>query len=779
MKARYYVIGRALQHTVITVIGAFLAAGSIANAAIPVTYERALQSGSPEKLLIEAQSVQKKRNLTGSVDLEVKAKVIAVEKSATGLKEGDSLTIRYWIPDPGMPLPAGAWPIEIEKGKTYTAYLGPPSGAYRRLDDKEKKIYFPAAVSGSFHVSSQIPAADRTQVTWPPPEMKDLPADYLDRLRWALQLQSDRFDDPKTKGKGSVVKVRIGIAGLALGQHVDELNAYFEADGFGWKPSEQWGFSLFSASYLRLYALYNDRTGVMKGRLSPKAQENLEKSFWECARAYSKLAEAKIDVWESDGSENHHITSRVSDFLVAQFLKDIPAYASLKYDDGSTLKQQYEARLDYWSKWLDQRARRGLFYEDGSSYENYTIEALFNLRDFAEDRVLRRKADMFLDLVFANMAEETLGSVRGGPKTRTKEEGFEARYYGLLFNQGERFRESGSYLLPTSSYYPPPVIVSLGRDASNRGAYSWSKRAPGFKKPPRPTDPPKWYVFDDTNSIIRNGFTTTHFHIGSHGVDATAEINRDARQQRWQGVVFANDPMARISMDGVSVKGTPGNPEKDGYIGNPFKTIQDRNIMITRKWGPSTDRGVDPNLWIYFSHALDRVEEEDEWIFAKAGDAFAAVKVVGGYQWVTPWKHRDSLRPKSFVRLLNPDSPIITIADDAADYNGDFKAFKKALKAQPITWADGVLKFATITHQGPLAPGKVNGKPVELRPPRVNDSPFIRSDWDSGIIYVRKGKETLKLDFSDPGNPIRTVDARVTSEFPPGIGTATPILFER
>ena len=78
-----------------------------------------------------------------------------------------------------------------------------------------------------------------------------------------------------------------------------------------------------------LYALYN--TGVMKGRLSSKAQEPLEKSFWECARAYSKLAEAKIDVWESDGSENHHITSRMSDFLVAQFLKDIPAYFFLRH----------------------------------------------------------------------------------------------------------------------------------------------------------------------------------------------------------------------------------------------------------------------------------------------------------------------------------------------------------------------------------------------------------------------------------------------------------------
>ena len=71
------------------------------------------------------------------------------------------------------------------------------------------------------------------------------------------------------------------------------------------------------------------------------------------------------------------------------------------------------------------------------------------------------------------------------------------------------------------------------------------------------------------------------------------------------------------------LRGTPENAEKDGYISNPFKAIQDRNIMVTRQWDPSTVRGVDPNLWIFFSHALDRVEEEDGWIFMRSGDAFA------------------------------------------------------------------------------------------------------------------------------------------------------------
>ena len=106
-----------------------------------------------------------------------------------------------------------------------------------------------------------------------------------------------------------------------------------------------------------------------------------------------------------------------------------------------------------------------------------------------------------------------------------------------------------------------------------------------------------------------------------------------------------------------------------------------------------------------------------------------------------------------------------TVASDAVDYGNDFAAFKRALIAQPIGWKDGVLTFATIIHEGPLKPGKVNGKPVNLRPSRVNDSPFIRSDADSGIVYLRKGEATLKLDFSDPRNPAKTVGVPLTREF--------------
>jgi hypothetical protein len=496
----------------------------------------------------------------------------------------------------------------------------------------------------------------------------------------------------------------------------------------------------------------------------------------------SKLAEAKRGVWDMDGSENHHMASKVSDFLVARFLKDLPDYAELPYEDGSTPQQQYAARLIYWSDWIDSRVRRGLFMEDGgSSYQNYTLEALLNLRDFSGDPTLQRKADMFLDLVFANIAEETLGVQRSGPKTRTKEENFRDRVYDLLFDSPGNTFDLSCYQLATSDYYPPPAIVQLAQDFRNRGVYAFAKTAPGSIAPrttenkTTPTLVPrsKWRTLDQENLMVRNGFGTANYIMGSHGLDTLAQAD-PYRVQRWQGIVFANDPMARIGMDGKS------GFSQGGYISNPFKTIQDRNLMITMKWGTESDPKTDPRLWIYLSSALDAVEETGGWIFVRSGEAYAAIKIVeGGYQWSSPWRHHGSfsVREMSYLIPLSAATPIILVVNDAADYAHDFGVFKQALIAEPIAWKDGVLKFATITHQGPSAPGMVDGEAVDLKPIRVNDSPFLRSDRDSGIVYLRKGEETLKLDFTDPKNPRRIVGGPVAPEFPSGAGNLQPLIF--
>lgn len=625
---------------------------------------------------------------------------------------------------------------------------------------------------------------------WPPQHMKGLPADYLQRLHDSLTAVASHLDRGNRRAATSdpsILWVRYGTGALALGQRVAEINAFFESDKFTWLSNDKFGFSLFSTEYMRLYGLMNQRTGVMKGPLSRAAQDNFEKQMWRVAKANSKLAEARRGVRELEGSENHHLSSKICDLLAAQFLRNIPPYASQRYDDGSTAAEQYEARRDYFLAWFDERAKRGQFIEAASpSYQPDSINAIFNLRDFAEDPVLRMKAEMYLDLTYANIAEETLLTTRGGPKSRVKvgheyDAGACDRGYDVIFNApGRQFVALGDATRATSNYYPPPAIVNLARDTSTRGDYAFAKRWPGPLSQGREAStesgasPSLWRTLDPEKSVLRHGFATPDYVIGSAALDPSW-IEDASMGFRWQGIVFASNPLARIGFEVEPAK------TKDWHGFNPFFSAQDRNVLITQQWAP-----VPPNpaaahpahLRIYFSPALDEVHESGGWIFAKAGNAFTALRIVtGGYTWTLPWRRGDSLKEKSFVKLNAADAPVIMIANRAADTRNDFSAFQAAVKSQPIRCADGVLHFATLEFRGAAAPAQINGQPVNLAPPRGYDSPFIRSDWASGLIHIRKGNETVILDFRDPKNPKKTVGAPVTAEFPAGAGNDRPIDF--
>jgi hypothetical protein len=637
-----------------------------------------------------------------------------------------------------------------------------------------------------------VTQAQAAPLVWPPEHMRQLPPDYLERLQACLVAGTgrlNRLEYSDSKSSDSIGWVRYGQPALLLGQRVGDINRFFESEKFEWTANPKFGFSLFTVSYMRLYALMNHRTGPLKGPLSPVAMDNFEKGMWQVAKSNSKLAEAKRGVWDMEGSENHHLASKTCDLLAAQFLRKIPAYANQKYDDGSTPAQQYEVRRAYWLKWFDERAKRGQFVEAGSpSYQGDSVNALFNVRDFAEDEVLRRKADMYLDLAYAVMAEETLITTRGGPKSRVKVgheyDGGMAndRSYNTLFNPpGRTFTPLGENTRSTSDYFPPPAIVSLAKDTRGRGTYSFSTRWPGpvmEGKGKRSGDPDGvlWRTLDPERSVLRYGFCTPNYVLGSAGLDPSW-LDDTSMGFRWQGVVFDGDPLARIGFEVSPAK------SKDWHGFNPFFSVQDRNILITQKWAPVPPNPASANpahLRVYFSPTLDDVQEEGGWIFAKDGGAFAAVKVVaGGYAWTPAWKRAATATKENqaFITLKAENAPVILIANQAADYQGSFDAFKSAVKSRPVDYADGVLRFETITFQGPAKPPQVSGKPVNLAPARGYDSPFIRSEWGSGLIYIRKGSETLTLDFRDPQNPRKTIGVPATPEFPPGIGNVPPVVF--
>ena len=240
---------------------------------------------------------------------------------------------------------------------------------------------------------------------------------------------------------------------------------------------------------IRPYVLYNSTSSFFPGLLTTAAENNLVAQMWAYARPYSKVSEAP-DTWSIFDSENHDAQAESFYFLAAQIFKHRADYQNRKYADGSTVAQQYKAWHDHWSNYFDERAKRGLFVEAGApTYHGYTLDAILNIYNFADDPVLRQKAGMVLDLDFADYAQQELNDIWGGAKSRSypaelvrrRRRRHDADSATLLFGPTPTLRRRQ----PRADARDERLLPAAGRrtrwstDRAGMGSYAYVTRRPG------------------------------------------------------------------------------------------------------------------------------------------------------------------------------------------------------------------------------------------------------------------------------------------------------------
>jgi len=650
------------------------------------------------------------------------------------------------------------------------------------LDHPDRTKIYEMAVSGpkgtgTCRVGVAVPRKNPS-LHWPPSALANMPADYLERARSSLEEKV-----ALTKLTEDHRWVGYAIASLLLEQDVDIINEFF-ANRWNISIHADRGFALFSMDAIRLYGLYNAKSQSFPGRLTAAAQRRMEEEFYKVASQtrysdYRRLSD-RDTVWTLDGSDNHTFAAKSSFLLASQFLKNSAAFADRTFEDGRKPAEHYEAWRKHWSTLLDERARRGIYVEIASPhYEDETRQAIQNIRDFAEDPILRQKAEMLLDITYALIAQDILQSgVRGGAKSRVYTfsrqffNGGDDRSYNLIF--GLPGPVMSTTIQASSTYFPPPLVLKLGQDIAARGRYENVQRVPGVGERMKKTT-----VLDPEKSVVRYGFVTPSYVIGSFTLDPKTTYAPMSAQNRWQGVVFEGDRSSRIAPH-IARTGRNGELVKEQRVMDGFVSLQDRNVLITQR--AEGKGGADVRVGVFLSNAFDVVEEEDGWIFVREAKSFGALRVVApgtnAYRWMTPAeKNRNEDDTKNAVILQDPNSPIIIVASEADDYGNDFAKFKAALKKQKIEYDRRVLRFADLAFYGSEKIGTRSNVAVDLSPSRLYDSPFIRSEWLSGKIFMKFGNEAASFDFSDTAKPQKITSDTNGADFPPGIGRAKAIVF--
>jgi len=514
--------------------------------------------------------------------------------------------------------------------------------------------------------------------------------------------------------------------------------------------------------YYRMYKLFGHDSEYYPGLLSKEAENAIFDIFWGWAKTNSKISNAEVTIsqtWYVWGSENHHAMRETSSYSAADILKDNPPYNTYNYDDGCNTYQHFIAWNKYFKLYFKERAKRGLLVEIASTYGKYTTQGWYNFYDFAQDAHLRRLAGMILNLWWADWSQDQINGIRGGVKTRIYQHRPEYGYngtdirasitegYGIHFDKGSVNTHPANMCLVTSDYRIPLIIMAIALNLNHRKVYENKSRRMGLSLIPKLVDAPEDTNLLDLNNggIYRYSYVTPDFIIGSLMFDKLSLENWTAisSQNRWQGVIFAQNKNARI------VPQCEGIPLEYGKTYNQYWSVQNKGTLITKRLDDGFSNHVG-DMRVYFSGIPSNMEidEEDGWIFADVDNAYAAVKPAwGGYFW----------DDDQWIRLNDVDSPVIIEVARSLDFNNDFTIFKDAVKSLTLDVTNSILSYTGLKDSGNFTffiettnIFLINGFPVDLKPIYTFQSPYVKEVYESGIVTISyPGYDDLILDFND------------------------------
>jgi len=628
-----------------------------------------------------------------------------------------------------------------------------------------------------------------------------------------------------------------------LGREVDDVNAELAEDCRSERadlaegeadPSRKPKYGLYSLwrtpRLITLYCWFGSKSKHMPGRLSPEAERSLLDLLWERTRHKNDIAVARKSTWWMAGSENHDLNTKACNLVTSLIFAEHPdfrdrVYPNLGYGDGIAYgessyygqdgaerhgggranwadgreyrpRDHYEAWLQYLNDYFTERAKRGFFLENGSpTYMKYTIGYILMVHNFCGNEALRMRTAMFLDLMWADWAQQQIAGLRGGPKTRHHKTagGYDSMADLAEFYLGGVGKTSFNYTQQILSDYAWPRIVwELALDREGLGSFAYVSRGIGEEEAtcPRPLGTERTMMGDTRSRFVKYCWVTPDYILGTQMDHPHALYNHLATAGRWQGLVtrYPDARLVTVALDPPD-GATEGNTAYDMEF--VYHGLQHKQVLITQQrrrwtqsnpdWYPAKDAQYDRAFGLYLGPGWDRIEEKDGWILLENGDVYAAVRVVlleaeddpkAWAKGTDRFRGRVVLRDDCFafsadrtiVRLTDRFSPIIIEAGRRADHATleDFAEMiahsRLEIYRTVVTRSTGVVVVyrsaadgseemvfsAANTSDVPT----VGGEHIDFEHPKVFDSPYIQSDYESGVVGIRKGPHRLDLDFN-------------------------------
>jgi hypothetical protein len=659
---------------------------------------------------------------------------------------------------------------------------------------------------------------DKTLNEW----MKEAAETRADRIRHAFEIG---------KGTNFSGAFRQYFDTLWLGQKVVECNAALqtllkeELDRLDARKADLWDLAL-NVRLVEAYYALGSRSGRSPSPLDPRTEKLLLEVLWQRTRDKNDIGWASTDTWRMTGSENHDLNAKVANLISSRILMDEPAYRERLYPDAAhapgygywfgptgngeagygpespawwkfsgqhTAAEHYRAWVSFFDRYLTERARRGFFLERAApGYMKWTLGFLYTLHAYCGQAALQKKTGDFLDLVWADWAQEQIAGIRGGPKTRHHnsvggEDSMTEMSRFLLGGPGTTIQIYTSLLLDNRPL--PDVVFGLALDSRGRGRYAAISRGVGEEEAARAPGTERTLTAGREARFIKYSWVTPDYILGTQMDHPDAVHSHLSAAGRWHGLIVAGSPDTRIVPTGGMVQAANGRPYPDMEL--VYQTAQDRNVLIVqqaRRWlqvnprwfpaGPAYEKPVA----LYVGKDWDQVSERSGWVFFRKGNAYAAVRVVAAQADASrsgPLAPRGNdlldgqslvLRPddkawswtgdKKAMQLVDKFSPIVIYAGSVAEH-GSFDAFQTTvLKSRSELHATVVPGYFFLVFQAAQDAAReirfpanapdvpwIGGQPIDYQPGQLFAGPWIQSRYKSGHVVIQYGSRRLLLNF--------------------------------
>jgi len=471
-------------------------------------------------------------------------------------------------------------------------------------------------------------------------------------------------------------------------------------------------------------------------------------------------------------TENHWVMYYTGLYLAAQTW---PGETGETWFNGKSSKENLREAGGWLNEWFRISSTIGQGEFDSPTYFITFVTPMIALYEFAADPVMKVKAQLMLDLLFADFAAEHLEGNYGGAHSRDYPEdiinplGAPSTMWAWLyfgepkFEQWEetRFRPRNrggweAVFGALSSYRLPAIIRNIATDRSESYVHTETKRVRNIIRFGKEKNPPAFkYTYMTKDYVLGSLHGGILQPIQQHTWDVTIPTGKPYNtiftlHPYYSGSelgMFFPEELKFLSEEVDRYHKVYTNPGKWNSSSPYEQTFQHRNTLLVLY---KLEKGVmQPHIDGFFPKNLDeRVVDSKGWVFCRTDDTYVGLYFVKPGEWTEEtvnWRWRS--------RALN-NGIIVEVGSESED--GSFQTFRTKVLSARIDLKDFDRKNAihyTNRHGIEMqfsfnGPRVVNRREINLKDYQFFDGPFIQSKWGSGVITIRYKNHSRVLDFT-------------------------------